>query len=313
MMGGATFLLTGGSGFFARHFTRYLLDHTHPHAIRLYARSESKLAECDAQFQDHRVRTLVGDVRDGDRLRTALRGVDFVVHAAAMKRVDTCEAQPVECAATNILGTQLVAQACLHNGVQRAVFLSTDKAVDPCTTYGASKLFAERLWNASNVYAAGLDTRFSSTRYGNVIGSTGSVIERWKAGGREMSAATATRFWMTAHQACALVMQAFQRMQGGEVFLPKIRAASLKAISEAITSDPFVETGLRGSEKLHEALLTDEERTRTRDMGDCYVMLPAVSSWSAQPPQHQGVSVETPYRSDTVERYTQPELTEMIG
>ena len=321
VIGGACWFVSGGTGFFARHFTRYLLEHAHPRQVRLYARSESSIARCVQECPDPRLRWLVGDVRDPERLLTALRGVDYAVHAAALKRVEVCEREPWEALATNVTGTQNMAAACILAGVQRAVFLSTDKAAAPHTFYGVTKLAAERLWVQSNAYAAGTPTRFAATRYGNVVGSTGSVVEVWRAQHASATPLTmtdpgATRFLMSPAHACRLVVQAFEQMQGGEVFLPKLKAAGLEQLAKAVIGDHLLAyrvTGLRPGEKRHEELLTEHERPRAMDGGDLYVLPPQVAHWTDTPPRVLGAGIDRPYRSDLGERYTDPELAELVG
>lgn len=320
MIGGLTWLITGGTGFFGQHFTRYLLDQCHPQSVRIFSRSESKQAAMVERLSDSRLRWLIGDVRDGDRLSMACRGVDVVVHAAALKRVDTCEAQPWEALATNVMGTREVMQACLDQQVQRAVLLSTDKAPGPETFYGITKLCAERLWVQGNVYAAGRPTRFAVTRYGNVLGSTGSVVELWRsqaaAGGPvTVTDPEATRFWMTATEGCALVARALERMQGGETYVPMIRAASLGQLMAACVPPdmPMTVTGLRRSEKRHEVLLTEEERRRAWvSGGDLIVIEPVERSWSDRAVLRSGELLRVIWASDTVARYSVDELRAMV-
>jgi UDP-N-acetylglucosamine 4,6-dehydratase len=318
MIGSATWLLCGGAGFFGRAFTRYLLDHAHPHAVRIFSRSESRQALMHDEFQDARLRFLLGDIKDADRLAVACRGVDFVVHAAAAKRIDACEANPWETTLVNVVGTQQVARACLTAGVQRAIFLGTDKSAAPHTTYGAQKLLAERLWNQSNVYAAGTPTRFACTRYGNVLSSTGSVIPTWRAelatGTITVTEPTATRFVMTGQDASRLVLQAFECMAGGEVFLPKLRATDVATLAKVVAPGcQWRVTGLRPTEKLHEELLSADELPHARDVGGVYVLRSSQESWSDVPSVNVGLPLEQPYRSDLVPRVSEAELAEMVA
>lgn len=256
--------------------------------VVIYSRDEAKQAAMRAAMPDPRLRWYIGDVRDEPRLADAMRGVDTVIHAAAMKRVETCEENPREAIATNITGTANVARACVTEGVARAVLLSTDKAACPNTHYGATKLCAERLWNASNVYAAGTPTRLAATRYGNVLGSTGSVVPLWKAQSARGEAITMTdpamtRFWMPMSEAVDLVLLALREMRGGEVFVPKIGAASVDTLLAAVLTHPTMvrTTGLRPGEKMHEMLISAEESRHTHDAGTHYVIEPEARTWGA--------------------------------
>lgn len=310
-------LVTGGTGSFGRAFVRYLLDAKHPGTIRVLSRSEAKQAEMRAEYDDPRLRFLVGDVRDRDRMADACRGVDTVVHAAALKRVDTAEMDPVEFIRTNIDGTESVARACVERGVRKAVFLSTDKASEPNTLYGGTKFVAERLWLASNVYSAGTVTRFSATRYGNVIGSTGSVVPLWKAqatsGEITVTEPGMTRFWMRLSDAVQLVMIALTHMRGGEVFVPKIGAASITTLAQAVAPGcTFRVTGIRPGEKLHESLIGADEARTAHDVGSCYIIEPATVTWATrQPTSAPLVPPGFTYRSDTARPLSTEELTEM--
>jgi UDP-N-acetylglucosamine 4,6-dehydratase len=238
-----------------------------------------------AELNDQRMRFFIGDVRDAHRIKEACRGVDYVIHAAALKRVEVCESDPDEAVATNVGGTQNVARACIDRGVQRAVFLSTDKAAAPNTLYGATKLAGERLWTRSNVYAAGTPTRFAATRYGNVIGSTGSVVPLWRAQAAKgqpitVTEASCSRFWMTISEAVDLVCLALHEMRGGEVFIPKVGSSTIETLADAVA--PGCTTtgiGLRPGEKLHEMLISEDESRHTVDRGGHYVILPELPTW----------------------------------
>ncbi len=257
-------MVTGATGTFGRAF----LERLHGDwVLRGFSRDEVKQSELAPTLPF--VRWLLGDVRDRARLGRACQGVDLVVHAAALKQVVSCEYNPGECVDTNVGGTRNVAEACLDAGVQKAVFISSDKAVHPVNIYGASKLCAEKLWLASNAYGGG-STRFAAVRYGNVRGSRGSVLTLNSGGGRRSTVALtdsrATRFWMDVQDAVDLVLLTLSNMRGGEVFVPKL--------SSALVADVIVhngqETGLRRGEKLHERLVSDEEVSRTFDCGDHY-------------------------------------------
>lgn len=263
-----TVLVTGGTGSFGQAFTRRML--TLGETVRVFSRDEWKQGR---MRDDHpgvdNVRFLVGDVRDRDRVLRAAEGCDLVVHAAALKDVGSCEYNPFEAVKTNVLGSQNVVEACVDAGVPKAILLSTDKAVHPVNVYGATKLCAEKVWSAANAYAGGRVT-FSTVRYGNVIGSRGSVVEKWSQKGRSITLTDrrATRFWLELEHAVDLVLTAREQMRGGEVFIPKVRAGR---VADLIPSGATVdETGLRQGEKLHETLISDEEIPRTWDCGDHY-------------------------------------------
>ena len=269
-----TYLITGGTGSFGHAFVRHLLSDSTTGRVVVLSRDELKQAQMRVEFPDKRMRFFIGSVTDPERVGLAMRGIDYVIHAAAMKRVETCEENPHEAFTVNTYGTQVVARAALLAGVKRALFLSTDKAVEPNTMYGTTKLSAERLWTASNVYAAGTDTRYAATRYGNVLGSRGSVVGFWRGQadrGESLSVTDPdmTRFWMTIDNAVALVAMALREMRGGEVFIPKVGASNLMTLARATTqdADSFVglgwqRVGTRPGEKMHEALIGVEEARR---------------------------------------------------
>ena len=281
---GRTILLTGGTGSFGQHFTHTALSKWDPAAIRIFSRDELKQTEMERKFGDRRLRFFVGDVRDRDRLRRAVEGVDVVIHAAALKHVPVCEYNPFEAIKTNILGTQNVAEVCLDAGVPKALALSTDKAVSPVNLYGATKLCAEKLFVQSNVYAGKHDTRLSCVRYGNVVGSRGSVIPLFRtqvaAGELTVTDERMTRFWITLDQAVQFVADCYIAMLGGEVFVPKIPSTRVLDLAEAIAPGmPIRYTGIRPGEKLHESLITVEEARHTLDRGWCYVVEPEHAFW----------------------------------
>lgn len=275
---GGSWLITGGTGSFGRAFTRRLLDDGAERVV-IFSRDELKQSKMRAEFNDQRLRFIIGTVCDGQRMAEAMHGVDYVAHAAAMKRVGACERNPWEAAKTNTDGVAIVARACINAGVKRAVFLSTDKAVAPNTLYGATKMSGERIWCASNVYAAGKATRFAATRYGNVLGSRGSVVplflEAAANGGPLYVTREATRFWMTLADATDLVLRAFRDMQGGEVFIPKVASSSVGELADALAADvPHAHRVLSPSEKMHETLISEDEARDTYDYGDHYRIQP---------------------------------------
>lgn len=274
----------------------------------IFSRDELKQAEMRQRFDDPRMRFMIGNVDDMERVSLAMRGIDYVVHAAAMKRIETCEANPWEAVQTNVNGTRNVAMAAIGSGVAKAVFLSTDKAASPNTLYGTTKLCAERLWTQSNVYAAGTDTLLASTRYGNVIGSRGSVVPLFRKQAAEglrstITDAGMTRFWMTLGQAVDLVLLAFENMRGGEVFIPKVPSASMATVSVALNPDCVPKLiGTRPGEKLHETLISEDEVTTTFEYEGHYCIQPE-RSWQDDgrvgPMGCDNTLHRQPYRSDT--------------
>lgn len=318
-----TVLVTGGVGSFGQAFVRRILA-LRVHRVVVLSRDEAKQAAMRQAFDDPRLRFFVGDVRSLPRLMDAMRGVDVVVHAAAMKRIEVCEADPNEAVETNIVGTQNVARAAIANGVSRAVVLSTDKAAAPNTLYGATKLVAERLWINSNVYAAGTPTRFAATRYGNVANSRGSVMPLFRAqaaAGRPLTLTDPrmTRFWMGMDAAVDLVLLALRHMRGGEVFVPSLGAAPMHEVANAIAPDAAIQlVGLRPGEKLHEVLVTENEAPHTYaatfDDGCCYIIEPEARTWdSLGPPDFPRVPDGFTYRSDTADPLSPAALRALIN
>lgn len=276
--------ITGGTGSFGRAFaSRALMDGAA--RVVVFSRDEAKQAAMAAEFTDARMRFFVGDVRDQARVRWAMRGATIVIHAAAMKRIDTCEVDPVEAIHTNVLGSQHVAMAAIEQGVKKALLLSTDKAAAPCTLYGMTKATAERAWIQSNAYAAGTITQLSATRYGNVLGSTGSILPLWRnCVARNypipITDPAATRFWMRMDDAVELVLMALTHMVGGETFVPKLHASNLSRLADAVAPSAVrALIGLRAGEKLHETLVSADEAPRTIDKASHYVIQPAVRKW----------------------------------
>ena len=276
-------LITGGAGTFGKAFAaRCLADHAR--RVVIFSRGELLQAQTAAALgDDPRLRYFLGDVASARRLSWAMRGVDFVVHAAAMKRIEACEADPFEAIKTNVLGTEHVAEEAILAKVERAVFLSTDKAPSAHTLYGATKFCAERLWLAASTYVGNGPTRFAVTRYGNVLGSRGSVLDIWRkqfAEGKPLTItdARATRFWMTIEQAVDLVVQALTDMRGGETFVPVIGSAPILDLARAVVeangtyAPGHIETGLKPGERLHETLISAEEGIDTRMVNGAYVI-----------------------------------------
>ncbi len=262
---GRQILLTGGTGSFGRAFLRRVVARFRDCTVRVYSRDELKQSELAREFGQHpQLRYFIGDVRDRDRLHRAMQGVDVVIHAAAMKQVPICEYNPAEAVKTNVLGAQNVIDCAIDAGVERTVALSTDKAVNPVNLYGATKLCAEKLFIHGNVYDGSRASRFSCVRYGNVLGSRGSVVpiflEQGASGSLSLTDLRMTRFWITLDQAIDLVFASLDDMRGGEIFVPKIPSMRLVDLARAVAPDAELkEVGIRPGEKLHEVLLTEEE------------------------------------------------------
>lgn len=281
-----TILLTGGTGSFGKHFCKILLEKYNPKRIRIYSRDELKQHEMRIAFDDDpRLRFFIGDVRDVDRLKRAMDGVDCVVHAAALKQVPACEYNPFEAVKTNVHGAQNVIDAAIDCGVAKVIALSTDKAVNPVNIYGATKLCSDKLFVQGNAYCGKKNTRFACVRYGNVIGSRGSVIplflEQKKTGTITVTDERMTRFWITLDEAVELVLKGFHYMQGGEIFVPQIPSMRISDLARAIAPDCKVKTiGIRPGEKLHEALTGEDEGRNTISYHGMYVVLPSMSWWN---------------------------------
>lgn len=280
-----TILLTGGTGSFGRKFCEVLLKKSPPRSLRVFSRDEWKQWDMERTFKDDRLRFFLGDVRDGERLRRAMDGATLVVHAAALKQVPLCEYNPFEAIKTNVLGAQNIVDAAIDRGVPRVLALSTDKAVNPVNLYGATKLCAEKLFVQGNAYAGDKPTRFSCVRYGNVVGSRGSVLplfqEQRKTGRLTVTDPRMTRFWITLEEGVAFVMRCIERMSGGEIFVPKIPSMRVTDMARAVAPGCRVEvTGIRPGEKLHETLLSEDEARTAVETPDMFVVPPASVTWS---------------------------------
>lgn len=306
---GKTVLVTGGTGTFGQAFARYLLEREPIVALRVLSRDELKQSELARRIVDDRLRFFIGDVRDADRLRRAFDGVDIVVHAAALKQVPACEYNPFEAVKTNILGAQNVIDAAIDRGVQRVVGLSTDKAASPVNLYGATKLCAEKLFVQGNAYVGPYRTLFGCVRYGNVVGSRGSVIplflEQRTTGTVTVTDRAMTRFWMTVIEAVEFVKRAVESLHGGEIFVPKLPSVRVMDLVEAIAPQCEVrEIGIRPGEKLHETLLTAEESRHSFDLGQSFIVTPEHSWWSREPwPDAVPMMPGTVYSSDQNDRW----------
>jgi len=286
-----TILITGGTGSFGTRFIERLLGEEHPpRTIRIFSRDELKQWNLQRRFaDDDRLRYLIGDVRDRDRLVRATRGVDMIVHAAALKHVPVCEYNPFEAVQTNIHGAENVVHAAIENDVPTTVNLSTDKAVNPVNLYGATKLAAEKIVNQGNAYAADSPARFSSVRYGNVVGSRGSVVPLFKqqaaTGVITITDERMTRFWITLDQAVQFVVDSASRMGGGETFIPRIPSMRVTDMAAALAPDAEIKIiGIRPGEKLHELLVTEDESRHAYETDNGFVIMPEYASWPLQAP-----------------------------
>jgi UDP-N-acetylglucosamine 4,6-dehydratase len=284
---GKVVLVTGGTGSFGRKFSRTALDRFDPRKLIVFSRDELKQSEMMEEFGgDPRLRFFLGDVRDQQRLRRALDGVDYVVHAAALKQVPMGEYNPIELIRTNVMGAAHLIDAAIDKGVEKVVALSTDKAANPINLYGATKLCSDKLFVAGNSYAGTHRTRFSVVRYGNVVGSRGSVIpffRKMKSTGLiPITDPRMTRFWITLEQGVEVVMKAFARAHGGEIFVPKIPSMNLLDLAEVIAPGCRHDiVGIRPGEKLHEVMVPADDARNTVETEDMYVILPAFHAWSA--------------------------------
>ena len=313
-------LITGGTGSLGQALCHTILEHYPVSRIAILSRDELKQAQMAERFQDPRLRFFLGDVRDESRLSEAFDDTDAVIHAAALKRVDAIAYNPDEAVKTNVLGTKHVITAARHAGVKHVLLVSTDKSVHPANFYGATKMLAEQIAINSNVitYPQGLSV--SAVRYGNVWGSRGSVVQLWKTATStgspiQVTDPTCTRFLITLEQAASFVLNALTQMQGGEIFVPKLPATSVRNLAEQFgPASTWTVTGLRpGGEKQHEQLIGDEEITRTYDVGWSYLIAPSVCSWTS--PQWPGEKVPShfEYHSDTANKIQPNELADWIG
>jgi UDP-N-acetylglucosamine 4,6-dehydratase/5-epimerase len=308
MLTNTSILITGGTGSFGNTFVPMTLARYNPKRIVIYSRDEMKQWEMAQRFEsDPRVRFVIGDVRDKDRLARALDGIDFVVHAAATKIVPTAEYNPFECVKTNVNGAMNVIDACIDRGINRVVALSTDKACNPINLYGATKLASDKLFVAGNAYAGVHQTRFAVVRYGNVMGSRGSVIPFFQSladtGELPITDPRMTRFMITLEQGVQLVWRAFDDMQGGEIYVKKIPSMTIVDIARAVApSARHRIIGIRPGEKLHEQMISAEDALHTYEYDGYYKILPAIHQWSSDPLRINGgrrVPEGFQYSSDT--------------
>ena len=308
-------LVTGGTGSFGRQFAEVMLAQYQPAKLIVFSRDELKQHEMRvAGFEAAELRYFIGDVRDMLRLRRAMQGVNIVVHAAALKQVPAAEYNPIEAIMTNIMGARNVIEAALDMNVKRVMAISTDKAVNPINLYGATKLAAEKLFVQSNAYAGGQDTRFSCVRYGNVVGSRGSVIpvfQRQREDGHiTITDDRMTRFWLSLDQGVRFTIRCIEQMEGGEVFVPKIPSMSIADLAQAIAPEAQVEhIGIRPGEKLHEVLVSVDEARHTVELDDMFVVEPPGTLWFGHSWQEKGQSLSEgfQYASDTNDQWMTPE------
>ena len=303
---GASILITGGTGSLGKSLVEFLLKETTVRRIAIFSRDELKQQRLRIQFQDDpRLRWFLGDVRDLERLKRAFHGVDYVIHAAALKQVDTGEYNPMEFIKTNVLGSQNVIDASIDAGVKRVVALSTDKASSPINLYGATKLTADKLFVAANNYSISYGTTFSVVRYGNVMGSRGSVIPFFQeiaAQGKSLPITDLrmTRFWISIESAIKFVIDSLEMMTGGELYVPKIPSMKITDLALAIAPDAkLVEIGMRPGEKLHEEMISADDSRRTIILENRYVVTPVVAEWGYEPPEGSRMPEGQAYRSDT--------------
>jgi len=322
-LAGKNILVTGGTGSFGKKFVEIILAEHHPQKLIVFSRDELKQHEMQAQFPatpSSPVRYFIGDVRDRERLYRAFHEVDIVVHAAALKQVPACEYNPFEAVQTNIIGAKNVIDAAIDCGAKHVLAISTDKAVNPVNLYGATKLCAEKLFIDGHAYAGHRGTRFSCARYGNVVGSRGSVIplfvDQRRKGRLTITDPKMTRFWITLEQGVRFVVQCIEQMYGGEIFIPKIPSMNIMELAKALAPDCRVEfIGIRPGEKLHEVLVSEEEARSAVELDDRFVLLPidtgrALKNWSGGKSLPQGFCYAS---DDNPHQLTAGELMTLVG
>ena len=323
MFNNKSVLITGGTGSFGKQYVKTLLERYKPKKLIIYSRDELKQYEMEQDFHADCMRYFIGDVRDRDRLVQAMNGVDFVIHAAALKQVPAAEYNPFECIKTNVLGAQNVIEACLDTGVKRVVALSTDKAAAPINLYGATKLCSDKLFTAANNIRGHRDVRFSVVRYGNVMGSRGSVIpfflDRRKTGVLPITDPGMTRFNISLQDGVDMVLWALENGQGGEIFVPKIPSFRITDMAEAIGPDcQHMVVGIRPGEKIHEEMITSSDSYNTVDLGKYFAILPSAGVHSVESycAAHGGRPVPQGYAYDSgsnTEFLTVEELRQLIA
>lgn len=303
---GASVLITGGTGSLGKSLVDYLLKNTKVRRIAIFSRDELKQQQLRLQLQDDpRLRWFLGDIRDLDRLRRAFHSVDYIFHAAALKQVDTGEYNPMEFIKTNVLGSQNVIDASIEAGVKRVVALSTDKASSPINLYGATKLTSDKLFVAANNYSFAYGTTFSVVRYGNVMGSRGSVIPFFQeiaAQGKPLPITDLrmTRFWISIDSAVKFVIDSLEMMKGGELYVPKIPSMKITDLARAVAPNAdLIEIGMRPGEKLHEEMISADDSRRTIILESRYVVTPVVAEWGYELPKGIKMPEGQAYKSDT--------------
>lgn len=289
MLNNKTILITGGTGSFGHHFVDYVLEHYQPKKIIIYSRDEFKQFNMQNEYKkyDKYLRFFIGDVRDKERLSRALNGVDYVIHAAALKQVPACEYNPIEAIKTNINGACNVIDACLDKGIKKVVALSTDKSVSPANLYGSTKMVSDRLFAAANAYSGAEGTKFAVVRYGNVAGSRGSVIPFFQniidQGGKELPITDyrMTRFWISLEEGVKLVIKALEESRGGETFISKIPSFKITDLAQAMLPEcEMPEVGIREGEKLHEVMVPAEDSAYTYEYDSHYIIYPNYNWWN---------------------------------
>jgi UDP-N-acetylglucosamine 4,6-dehydratase len=316
----SSILITGGTGSLGKALIEELLANKSVRRIAIFSRDELKQSQLREIYQNEdRLRWFLGDIRDLPRLKQAFHGVDFVIHAAALKQVDTGEYNPMEFIKTNVLGSQNVIDAAIEAGVKKIVALSTDKASSPINLYGATKLTADKLFVAANNYSISYGTAFSVVRYGNVMGSRGSVIpffQKIAAQGLPLPLTDRrmTRFWISIEQAVKFVLDSFDLMSGGELYVPRIPSMKLVDLANAISPNTKIsEIGMRPGEKLHEEMISADDSRRTLLLHDRYVVMPVVAEWGYVPPKGKAMKEGFAYRSDTNDLWmSQDDISEFL-
>ena len=317
---GRSLLVTGGTGSFGKRLVQTLLSETTVRRIVIFSRDELKQYEMQQAYgAEERLRFFIGDVRDRERLYRAFHDVDFVVHAAALKQVPAAEYNPFEAVKTNVHGAQNVIDAAIDTGVERVVALSTDKACSPVNLYGATKLVSDKLFVNGNAYASGTRTRFAVVRYGNVVGSRGSVVPYFRqlasTGTLPITDERMTRFWITLEQGVRFVIESLERMHGGELFVPKIPSMRVVDLAHAMAPEARLQAvGIRPGEKLHEEMISVSDARSTRDLGDRYVIQPELDFWGEQAIGGEALADGFSYASNTNDQWlTVDELREMVA
>lgn len=321
LLDNSSILITGGTGSLGKALLHEILTTTTARRVVIFSRDELKQYNLRSEFKDDsRIRWFIGDIRDIERLKRALHGIDYVIHAAALKQVDTGEYNPMEFIKTNVMGSQNVIDASISAGVKKVVALSTDKASSPINLYGATKLTADKLFVAANNYSFSYGTTFSVVRYGNVMGSRGSVIPFFSALAAEgkplpLTDLRMTRFWISIDAAVKFVLSSLELMSGGELYVPRI--PSMKLIDLAKAVDPtakIVDIGMRPGEKLHEEMISSDDSRRTFVMGDRYIVTPVVAEWGYKEPEGQRMPEGVAYQSNTNDIWmTEEEIREFIS